>query len=225
MSQALVARIRRDLERAGDHARAPGMQAYMKSALPFHGVRVPQVRTIARAAARAESALQLDTLVAAAYELFDHATHREERYAALALVALPPARGKAELLPLHEHFATVGAWWDIVDETAHRVAELHDAHPRHTAEVVRRWSTRDDLWLRRLAIISQLGRRDRVDVLLLTDVIEANVTDREFFIRKAIGWALRDYARWDPQWVQVFVSNHDHLSPLSRREALKHLSG
>ena len=225
MYQDLVARIRSDLARAGDAARAPAMQAYMKSALPFHGVPVPQVRKITRAVARAAPPLELDALVAAARELFDGATHREERYAALALVALPQARGKLELIPLHEHFATVGAWWDIVDETAHRIADLHDAHPRHTAAVARRWSTHDDLWLRRLAIISQLGRGDRVDPVLLGDIIEANIGDRECFIRKAIGWVLRDYARREPEWVQTFVRDHGQLSPLSRREALKHLSG
>lgn len=221
----LVGRIRADLTNASDPARAPGMQAYMKSTLPFFGVPVPQVRRITRSVARAEPDLDLDALVGAARDLFDTATHREERYAALALLALPRARGRLELVPLHEHFATTGAWWDIVDETAHRIADLHDEHPRHTAEVVRRWSRHDDLWLRRLAIISQLGRRDRVDPTLLADVIEPNLTDRDFFIRKAIGWALRDYARTRPDWVRAFVSDHDQLSPLSRREALKHLSG
>ena len=79
-----------------------------------------------------------------------------------------------------------------------------------------------DLWLRRLAILSQLGRRDRVDLALLADVIEPNTADPEFFIRKAIGWALREVARVDPAWVRTFVEEHE-LSPLSRREALKHL--
>ncbi len=122
-----------------------------------------------------------------------------------------------------EHLATTGAWWDHVDDLAHRIAELHDAHPSETAVIVRRWSTDADLWLRRLAIISQLGRRDRVDPALLTRVIEPNIADREFFIRKAIGWALREYARIEPEWVRTFVAEHDDLSGLSKREALKHL--
>ena len=86
-----------------------------------------------------------------------------------------------------------------------------------------RWSGDEDLWIRRIAILSQLGRRDRVDRELLSDVIEPNLGDREFFIRKAIGWALREYARVDPDWVRSFVAAHD-LSPLSRREATKHLA-
>ena len=88
--------------------------------------------------------------------------------------------------------------------------------------MVRRWSTDDFLWVRRLAIISQLGRRDRVDLDLLAEVIEPNLADPEFFVRKAVGWALREAARVDPDWVRSYVAGHE-LSPLSRREALKHL--
>ena len=111
------------------------------------------------------------------------------------------------MIPLHEHMAVTGAWWDHVDEIAHHIADLHDAHPVETAHDVRRWSTSDDMWLRRLSIISQLGRRDRVDTELLTEVIEPNMGDTEFFIRKAIGWALRDYAKVDPDWVRTFVAS------------------
>lgn len=228
MSERLVLQVRRDLAAAGDPAAAPAMRAYVKSELPMHGVRLPQVRAITRTAARASGVLDgpavVDTLAADAGELFDEATHREERYAAQALLALPSARGRLGLLPLHEHFASTGAWWDLVDETAHRIADLHDAHPAETAAAVRRWSVGDDMWLRRLAIISQLGRRDRLDARLLAEVIEANAADSEFFIRKAIGWALREYAKVSPAWVRAFVAAHEEqLSTLSRREALKHL--
>jgi len=167
------------------------MQAYMKSAMPYLGVRVPEVRRITRALAKADPPADLDSLEAAVLELWDNATYREERYAAAALMGLPLARGRLSLIPLYEHMAVTGAWWDHVDEIAHRIADLHDAHPVETAHDVRRWSTSQDMWLRRLSIISQLGRRDRVDTELLTQVIEPNMGDTEFFIRKAIGWALR----------------------------------
>ncbi|MDR2380232.1 MAG: DNA alkylation repair protein [Bifidobacteriaceae bacterium] len=102
------------------------------------------------------------------------------------------------------------------------MAALLDAHPADAARLVRRWRRDDSLWVRRLAIISQLGRRERTDRSLLAEAIEANLGDPEFFIRKAIGWALRDFARADPAWVRAFVDSHQ-LSPLSRREAVKHL--
>jgi 3-methyladenine DNA glycosylase AlkD len=218
----LVEAIRQSLRSHADPSLAPGQQAYMKSSMPFLGVRVPEVRRLTKAAARSHPPADLNGLERVARTLWDGATYREERYAATALTGQRIATGRLELLPLHEHMAVTGAWWDHVDEVAHRIADLHDAHPGPTAEVVRRWSTSDDLWLRRLAILSQLGRRDRVDLALLTRVIEPNTDDAEFFIRKAIGWALREVARVDPAWVRDFVADHE-LSPLSRREALKHL--
>jgi len=85
------------------------------------------------------------------------------------------------------------------------------------------WTRSEDRWLRRAAIIGQLGMRERTDVELLRAAIEAALGESEFFLRKAIGWALRDYARTNPEWVRSFAGAHE-LSPLSRREALKHLS-
>jgi 3-methyladenine DNA glycosylase AlkD len=219
----LVSAIREALRDAADAERAPGMQAYMKSPMPFRGVPMPTVRSITKAAARAHPLLTLDDLETAVRTLWDEAEFREERYAASALLATKTGTGRLELVPLYEHLATTGAWWDHVDDLAHRIAELHDAHPLETAAIVRHWSTTADFWLRRLAILSQLGRRDRVDPALLAEVIEPNIADREFFIRKAIGWALREYARVEPAWVRAFVADHDDLSGLSKREALKHL--
>jgi len=220
MTSALVDGIRADLRAAADPERAPAMAAYMKSTMPYLGVGRPHVRRIARTAARGRPD-DLATRVADVRDLWERATFREERYAAQDLLALTPARARLELLDLHEHIARSGAWWDHVDEQAHRVAETLDAHPEVAARI-RRWSTDESLWVRRLAIIGQLGRRERVDRDLLTDVIEPNVADPEFFVRKAIGWALREVARHDPVWVRAFADAHP-LSPLSRREALKRL--
>src|SRR5690242_5588768 len=219
----LVSEIREALRAAADDDRAPRMQAYMKSVMPYLGVPMPAVRAITKAALRAHPLHTLDELEAVVRTLWDEATFREERYAASGLLAAKVATGRLELVPLYEHLATTGAWWDHVDDLAHRIAELHDAHPDEAAAAVRRCSTVDDVWLRRLAIIRQLGRRDRVDPVLLSVVIEPNIADREFFIRKAIGWALREYARVEPDWVRRFVAEHPGLSGLSRREALKHL--
>ena len=89
---------------------------------------------------------------------------------------------------------------------------------------VRAWATDEDRWRRRTAVICQIGAKEGTDTALLAAAIEANAADRDFFLRKGIGWALRQHARTDPQWVRDFVAGHD-LSPLSRREALKHLGG
>ena len=219
---ALAADIRDALRAAADPALAPGQQAYMKSAMPFLGVRVPEARRHATEAARSNG--DPDLLREAALELWRHAAYREERYAAQALMALKPLRGRLDLLEVHEEMIRTGAWWDHVDEVAHRLADLLDVHPAELSVELRVWADDEDLWIRRAAIIAQLGRRDRVDRALLTDAIEANIADPEFFLRKAIGWALRDCARTDPDWVRAFVDAHPGLSPLSRREALKHLA-
>ncbi len=193
----------------------------MKSAMPFLGVPVPETRRLARAAISPRT--PPEALICAANELWDEATHREERYAALALLGARQLKGDPDLVPSIEHMVRTGQWWDFTDELAHRVADLLDADPVPMAALIRAWSGDPDLWMRRLAIIAQLGRRERLDRALLTDVIEANADDREFFIRKAIGWALRDAARAHPDWVRAFVAAHA-LSPLSVREATKYLS-
>lgn len=192
----------------------------MKSPMPFYGVPVPEARRMTRAVAKGET--DADVLLDSAIQLWNDATHREERYAAMTLLGLRPLRADPRLIPVVEHMVRTGQWWDITDELAHRVADAHDARPAETADLVRRWSVDDDFWIRRVAILSQLGRRDRVDRDLLAEVIEPNTADRELFLRKAIGWALREYARVDPEWVRRFVAEHE-LSPLSVREALKHL--
>lgn len=222
---SLPATIRASLRTAADPVRAPGMQAYMKSAMPYHGVAMPTLRKLVKAAVKADPPDSVAEAEGLVLELWDHAQFREERYAAGMIADLPVANGRLELVELHEHMALTGAWWDHVDPISHRIAALHDAHPEQTAAIVRDWSTDDDMWLRRLAIISQLGRKDRLDPALLTDVIEPNTDDREFFIRKAIGWALREYARIEPDWVRDFVAEReDVLSGLTKREALKHVA-
>jgi 3-methyladenine DNA glycosylase AlkD len=194
--------------------------------MPFHGVPVPEVRRITRAELAAHPRADRRTWHDTVLELWDGATHREERYAALTLVRNPHAAAYQDLasLELYRHLVVTGAWWDLVDELAHAIgAVLRDVGPP-AAAVVRVWSRDDDLWLRRAAILCQLGLGARTDQELLADCIEVNLADTAFFIRKAIGWALRDFARADPAWVTAFVEAvGDRLSPLSRREASKHL--
>ena len=95
-------------------------------------------------------------------------------------------------------------------------------NPAIVRPVVRRWARDTDRWRRRAAVICQIGAKDGTDTALLAEAIEANLADPDFFLRKGIGWALRQHARLDPDWVRTFAATHD-LSPLSRREALKHL--
>ncbi len=227
VDRALLDDVRSGLRAAADPAKAAGMQAYMKSAMPFLGVQAPTARRVFRAAILAhppaDRAGWHDTVRA----LWHEATHREERYGALALAGhrLYRAYQDPRTLPLYRELVVSGAWWDTVDDLASRkVGPILRGYPGEVAPVVRAWSTDPDLWLRRTAILSQLGAKAGTDVELLADCIEPNLEDREFFVRKAIGWALRDYAYASPDWVRAFVAAHaERLSPLSRREATKHL--
>lgn len=216
----LAERVRAGLAARADPAAAPAMQAYMKSAMPFRGVPKP-----ARTALLAELVHRRDdpTMVeAAAVALWDGAAYREERYVAVALARR--LRPDPDRLPLIEHWIRTGAWWDLVDEIAvHLVGPLLQADPGRAEPVMRAWMVDDDRWLRRAAVIAQLGARSATDVGLLADAVDANQDDPDFFLRKAIGWALRQHARTDPEWVRAFVAAHPRLSPLSRKEALRHL--
>lgn len=225
----VVAAVRSELARAGDPGRAAAQQAYMKSAMPYRGITAPELKALLRPLL-ADPALQLPDRrewEAAVRELWDGATHREERYAATALTGHRAYRRwqDPDTLELYRHLVTTGAWWDHVDEIAsQRVGPILLSHREEVTPVVLDWSQDDDLWLRRTAVISQLTFREKTDLGLLRAVIEANLDDTSFWLRKAIGWALRQHARTDPDWVRAVVDEYgERLSGLSRREALKHL--
>ena len=118
-----------------------------------------------------------------------------------------------------------GAWWDYVDSIATRlVGDLLSRHPREMKRHMRAWARGPDVWKRRTAILSQLGFKGTTDVRLLHACIEPSIEHPEFFLRKAIGWALREYARTDPGGVAEYVgANAERLSALSKREALRNL--
>lgn len=164
-------------------------------------------------------------------ELWDGATHREQWYAALALAQHRSARAWQDpaALPLYRHLVATGAWWDVVDEIVGRlVGPVLLSHRDETTPVMDAWAQEEDLWLRRVAILSQLKHRAESDTALLERVVTANLEGSrfgsEFFIRKAIGWALREHAKTDPTWVLALVERHrGRLSGLSVREATRHL--
>jgi 3-methyladenine DNA glycosylase AlkD len=222
----LLAAVRDGLAALADPVKAPQMQAYMKSAMPYRGVATPartrlMTDVLATHAPRDRGAWE--TTVRA---LWDGASYREERYAAIDLCGHRSARAWQDpaALPLYEHLIVDGAWWDHVDSVAiHLVGPILRAHPAEVAPTIRRWAADADRWRRRSAVIMQNSARDSTDTGLLTFAIEANVGDRDFFIRKGIGWALREYAKTNPEWVRAFVAGHE-LSALSRREATKHLT-
>lgn len=216
--------IRAALRAAADPARAAGSQAYLKSTMPSLGVRVPEVRRIVRETARKHPYTSFEVLRADVLRLWREAGFREERYAAIDLTGLRIAAGRLDMVPVYEEIIRTGAWWDLVDGVSQRICGLLLEHPESMKPLLINWSRDSDLWMRRASITSQLGARTATDASLLADVILANLGDKEFFIRKAIGWALREYGKTDAAWVRDFVSRHaDSLSALSYREAVRNL--
>ena len=227
MTHPLVQTIRRDLELAADPSKAPQMQAYMKSAMPYRGVSSPLLRRLCREAFTAHPIAGADEWKRVVLELWRKAAFREERYAA---VMLTESRLYREFLtfasvPMFEEMIVTGAWWDVVDAIAsHSLGAILRAEPRRMTALMRRWAKDQDMWKRRSAILCQLGFKRETDLTLLYDCIEPNLTHQDFFIRKAIGWSLRQYAWTDPKEVRRYVkANRDRLSPLSVREALKNI--
>ena len=205
----------------------------MKSVMPFRGITAPALRSTLRPLLADPAYLlqERDEWEATVRALWDGARFREERYAALAICGhrlyLSWSRELAAV-PLYRHLVESGAWWDFVDEIAsHRIGPILRAYPETEPDRMRSWAVDGDLWVRRAAILSQLLSKDETDRRLLLDCITPNLADPDFFIRKAIGWSLRQYAHCGPpaaDWVRRTVDElGPQLSPLSRREALKNL--
>ena len=217
----LARRLFADLRAAADGERAAQMAAYMRDQFRYLGVQTPARRKISRPflnAAKKERLLDWD-FVDACWQ----AEEREFQYVAadylrkvrrlLTVADLPRIRGLAVTKP----------WWDTVDSLDATVGSVV-AQSAEGRELILEWARDESMWVRRLAIDHQLQRRESTDVELLSSIIEANLGSGEFFIDKAIGWALRDYSKTDPEWVRAFIAEHRQaMAALAIREASKYL--
>jgi len=223
----LAASVGAALVEAADPARAPGMQAYMKSAMPYLGVSAVPLRRVCRALFKDLAwpdgeAWQGDVLA-----LWRGAEFREQRYAAIELSGVKAARPFHTLaaLPMYEEMVVTGAWWDFVDAiAAQRLWAILQNEGGPMKRAMLAWSTDQDMWKRRSAILCQLKAKTGTDLELLYGCIGPSLESKEFFLRKAIGWALREYAKTDADEVRRYVARSEaRLSGLSRREALRNV--
>jgi len=225
VNRELVSTVRRELAARADPSKAPQMQAYLKTEMPCLGVTVPLQREIAAQAAAAFPLESFDDWRDTVLELRRGAEQREELGCAGFLAGQRRYRAfqTLEALPVYEELIVQGAWWDLVDEIAtHRLGPLLLAYPAEMRRKMLAWSRNRSLWKRRSSIICQVTLKKKTNLELLYACIEPNLGDRDFFIRKAIGWALRSYVYTDPDEVARYVrENESRLSPLSRREALR----
>jgi 3-methyladenine DNA glycosylase AlkD len=220
---AVLDRLTRTYEAARDPAKAEPMVAYMRHQFAFLGITAAEQRALNRAvldgAGRPTAADLRD--VAQACWLRDK---REYQYFAVRLLRRYVGVCGADFLDAVRSLITTKPWWDTIDElAAHVVGPLVASHP-HLVGTMDAWSTEADKWLVRTAILHQVRYRHTTDSERLFRYCAAQAGHRDFFVRKAIGWALREYAKVAPGAVRAFVAEHaTDLSGLSRREALKNV--
>lgn len=224
----LLADVRAQLHARPDPGRAAQAAAYMKVALPFIGLPIPAVRRIAQQSLRAHPLTSVTAYRQFVGEGFLQATHQEERYAVLAVAGDRRCLRfqNAAVMPLYRRLIVAGRWWDLVDDLSCRLGEALLADPARVAKTLLVWAQAENTWLRRATIVCQRKLGTRTDIGLLFACIQPSLDANAFFLRKGIGWALRSLARHAPGEVRRFVREHEgRLSPLSRKEALKHLAG
>ncbi len=195
----MVRFVREGLARVAEPARAPAMAAYMKTSQPFYGVPRPKRAALFKEMRRRFIPSNRDSYEERVLALW-RLPYREEQY-----VAIDYARQHAqfivpESMKLYERMIREGAWWDLVDDIAsHLVGAVMLRYRAQLRPVLDRWIDDKDLWIRRTALIAQLGHQHATDAAQLFDYCLRHAHEKEFFIRKAIGWALREYSKSNPR--------------------------
>ncbi len=205
---------------AADSEMAAGMAAYMKNQFAFLGVQKPRRATLSRSflvQKKKEAAVDWD-FICRCFEM----PEREFQYIAIDYLIAVKGRLQANDLVRIETLIITKSWWDTVDLLAGVAGDIILRHDETKDEFVAKWMQSDNLWLRRVSILFQLKYKDNTDTAFLSRAILKNGDTKEFFLNKAIGWALREYSKTDAEWVRRFISAHS-LSALSVREASKYL--
>lgn len=223
-TQGLANFVQSEFRKRANPNKAKAMAAYMKTKMPFYGIqkpdRVPVFREMKRQFAP-RSRREYESAVRVLWNL----PHREEKYAAVEYAVQHKPLITSASLPLYEELIRQGAWWDFVDAVAMLlVGRVLLEEPKPMRPILERWIDDPDLWIRRSAIICHNRLKGHTDRKQLFDFCLRRADESEFFIRKAIGWALRQYSYTEPMAVREFLlHNRDRLSGLSFREGARQL--
>lgn len=210
-------------EKNANPSQAAPMKKYMRDQFEYLGIKSPQFKILFKQYV-ADHGLpavgELDEIIRDLWAL----PQREFQYAAIGLVGRLEKQLMAKSVKTLEYMLTHKSWWDTVDSIAGgTVGAYFKRFPDVRETYLAKWRASENFWLRRTTILFQLNYKKETDFDLLCEIIHENLGSNEFFINKAIGWSLRQYARIDPKAVKKFVNVTKELNPLSRREALKHL--
>ncbi|MFC2112044.1 DNA alkylation repair protein [Bacteroidota bacterium] len=201
--------------------RAVQMKKYMKDQFEFYGIGTPDRRAMMSAHIREYGLPDWSDIEAISRSLWEM-DERECQFTQLDLMNRMKKKLRPENLSLLEYLITTKSWWDTVDGLAGWfVGELFKRHPELIKPTTERWMKSGDIWLQRSCLLFQLKYKKDTDLDLLFSFISALSDHKSFWIRKAIGWILREYSKTDPQAVKDYVDAHPELSGLSKREALK----
>jgi 3-methyladenine DNA glycosylase AlkD len=218
-AQQLIA-IMRDL---GDAQRAEWAKAYLRNKFEFFGVTSSDRKLALKLFVNQFGLLpknQLHDLV----KILWKQPQRELHYCAMEIAYLYKKEFDAEDLVFFETLIVSNSWWDSVDYIVPKLCAAYFLkHPKELADVTKRWNKSDNIWLIRSSIIVQLMHKTKTNETVLFENIKRQTKHPDFFVRKAIGWALRQYARTNAEAVLAFISATE-MSPLSKKEAMKHLS-
>jgi 3-methyladenine DNA glycosylase AlkD len=217
-----VRRLKALFKKHTDFVQAAPMKKYMRDQFEYLGIKTPQKRALLNEFISEQGLPPVNDLDLILRDLWA-LPQREFQYVAVGLLGKFEKQLPAEFIQTVEYLIVTKSWWDTVDSIAGSTVGTHfRRYPAIRKKYLARWRQSDNFWLRRTAILFQLNYKNETDFELLSDIIRENLGSKEFFINKAIGWALRQYARIDPKTVKKFV-DATPLHPLSKREAMKHL--
>lgn len=220
-----VCSLKELFEKNANPANAGPMKKYMRDQFEYLGIKSSQFKALQADFIKQNGLPSITDLDVIVRELWD-LPQREFQYLATSLIGKMETQLEADFITTLEHLITHKSWWDTVDTIAgHPVGIMFKRYPKVKAKYLKKWRKSDNFWLRRTTLLFQLAYKEETDFELLCELIKENLGSNEFFINKAIGWALRQYAWTNPSTVKKFVKATKELHPLSRREALKNIGG
>lgn len=222
-SQNYLNPLKEAFEKNADPKKAVQMKAYMRGQFEYYGIPSPERRIIFAEHKKKYDLIPLDSLDATIKACWQ-APEREYQYFAMEMLNKVSGKSTPEAILLYEYMITEKSWWDTVDFiAANLVGNYFKKYPERIHNKTNEWMDSDNMWLQRTCLIFQLKYKDELDTELLEGFILKLKASKQFFIRKAIGWILREYSKTNQEYVENFVQNNS-LSGLSRMEALKWLA-
>lgn len=222
MAHPYLKKIQKIFSANADATIAKGAKAYLLNQFEFYGIKTPLRRQLCKDFYKANPIKDHHALSILIKECFSE-PQRELHYFAIELLGYHKKLWSSKTLSLIEWMITHQSWWDSVDSINSFVIGKYFVQFSESIELTTsKWNYSTNKWLQRMSLLFQLTYKEKTNTTLLTNYIEHCQLEEDFFIRKAIGWALRAYAYTDSKWVLKFVKEHPTLSNLSKREALKH---